>query len=344
MKKLIIGTKQKIRENGFFKILNIFRNDVLKGFKMYKKIVKKYGNDVAIFSTAWRGTGDYFICGLYLEEYLKKNNINNYLFLIPRNGGERKVVKLFQIYKFHVKEIESIHPVRMFDSFLMKKELKIRYFHHGYENPNNLSVSVLDISLLGHNGLNMVDLYLAYGFMINENAVKSIPQFVKDENVINKWFERNHLVPGKTVLLAPYSTGLKDYEIPEQFWENLVTELKGRGYMLVTNCVGMEKRISGTIALNIPYNQIVPFLEKAGYFIGIRSGLCDIVAGADCKKIILHTYKAKWWIDGRSILYTGLNNMGLCDNAIELEYRNGEELGTLYKSTLESLLNSKDNK
>ena len=65
--------------------------------------------------------------------------------------------------------------------------------------------------------------------------------------------------------------------------------------------------------------------------------MCDIVAGAACKKIILHTFKARWWLDGRSIVYTGLNNMGLCDDAIELVYENEDGLDALLASTLQNL-------
>lgn len=337
MKEHIKAIRRKFKGNGLYKIFNLFRRDVLKGFRDYEKIVKKYGSDVAILSTAWRGTGDYFICGLYLDAFLKQNHISNYVFLTPNNGGERKVVGLFHVYKSHTIETKDINPIRMFDSFLMRKEANIFYFHHGYQNPNNLSISVSGIPLTGHNGLNMVDFYLHFGMKIAENAVKSTPEYVKDEEVINKWFEQNHLIYGKTVLISPYSTGLKEYEIPKEFWENLALELKRRGYSLVTNCAGLEKCITGTVALNIPYDQTVPFLEKAGYFIGIRSGLCDIIAGAHCKKIVLHTYKAVWWIDGRSIQYTGLNNMGLCDDAIEFEYRDKGDLGELLKSTLENI-------
>ena len=337
MREYIKAIRRKFKGNGLYKIYNLFRRDVLKGFRDYEKIVKKYGRDVAILSTAWRGTGDYFICGLYLDAFLKQNRISNYVFLTPNNGGERKVVKLFYAYRSHVIEIKNITPIRVFDSFLMKKESNIFYFHHGYQNPNNLSVSVSGISMTGHNGLNMVDFYLYFGLKIDENVAKSVPEFIKDENIINKWFEENHLNLGKTILISPYSTGLKEYEMPEEFWENLACELRRRGYTLVTNCAGEEKRISGTIALSIPYDQIVPVLEKAGYFIGIRSGLCDIISGASCKKIVLYTYKAKWWIDGRSIQYTGLNNMGLCDDAIEFVYRDKEELDILLRNILESL-------
>ena len=32
----------------------------------------------------------------------------------------------------------------------------------------------------------------------------------------------------------------------------------------------------------------IDVMEYAGLFIGVRSGLCDIIAQADCKKIILY--------------------------------------------------------
>ena len=44
-----------------------------------------------------------------------------------------------------------------------------------------------------------------------------------------------------------------------------------------------------------------------------------------------------WWIDGRSIPYTGLNNIGLCDDAIEFEYSDEGDLGELLKSILENI-------
>lgn len=312
----------RLKGNGLHKIYTLFRRDVLKGFRQYKKIVKKYGKDVAILSTAWYGTGDYFICGLYLESFLTKHDISNYVFLVPDSGGERKVARLFRAYRHHTMEIKYINPIRMFASFLAEDCINIHYFHHGYQNPNNLSVSAFSIPMTGHNGLNMVDFYLSCGLDLDEGAEKSVPQFVTDRDAVNKWFEHNGLPQGKTVLISPYSTGLKKYDIPKEFWVRLASRLKNMGYTSVTNCAGTEKCIKGTIALSIPYDQIVPFLEKAGYFIGIRSGLCDIIAGAHCKKVILHTYEAKWWRDGMSIPYTGLNNMGLCDDAVELEYSN----------------------
>ncbi|MCM1183102.1 MAG: hypothetical protein NC337_06995 [Roseburia sp.] len=331
------GVLKKLKESGLYKINDLFKREVLKGFEEYGKIVNEYGSDVVVFATAWRGTGDYFICGLYLEEYLKVNNIDNYVFLIPDSGGEPKVTELFEVYHKHTVEMKRITPMNILAAFSFQKNRQIRYLHHGNQNFHNRSISISDIELAGYKGLHMIDFYLCYGFMLPEHAPKSIPYFDREENIINEMFEENHLIKGKTVLIAPYSTGLKQYELPEKFWVELTFHLKERGYTVATNCVGKEKCISGTVAMNIPYKQTVPFVERAGYFIGIRSGLCDILAGAYCKKIIFHTYRATWWKDGMSIPYTGLNNMGLCDDAVEFEYRNGEETKALLKIALENL-------
>ncbi len=329
--------KRKIKQSGIYTINNIFRNEVLKGLEEYGMMINKYGSDVNIFFTAWRGTGDYYICGMYLQEYLIANKIDNYVFLIPNSGGEKKVVELFEVYDSHTMIAGDRTGLIVCNSFLPEIPL-IYHLHHGLLNIKNPSISVSNAMsnyvLAGYNGLNMVDFYLYCGFNLPEKANKSSPRFDKDDNRIDLLFKENNLVKDKTVLLSPYSTGLKQYEIPIKFWSDLAKVLKNRGYSVATNCVGAEKCIRGTNALNIPYSQTVPFLEKAGYFIGIRSGLCDIISSARCKKIVIHTFKARWWPDGNSILYTGLNNMGFCDDAIEFEYKNDDSISFLLEQTL----------
>jgi hypothetical protein len=49
----------------------------------------------------------------------------------------------------------------------------------------------------------------------------------------------------------------------------------------------MTEAILGTQALTLPFSNLVPFLEKAGTLIAIRSGLCDMTESAKCLKIVL---------------------------------------------------------
>ena len=83
--------------------------------------------------------------------------------------------------------------------------------------------------------------------------------------------------------------------------------------------------VKGTVGVCVPYSELVPFLDKAGMFIGVRSGLCDIIATSTCKKVVIHTYRNGFWPDGRSISYTGLQNIELCNDVVEMEYKETEK-------------------
>ena len=66
---------------------------------------------------------------------------------------------------------------------------------------------------------------------------------------------------------------------------------------------------------NYFYNLIV-------IIISIRSGLCDIISGTECRKIILYPEGKK--TDGISSYkeFFSLEKMGICSDAIEIEIQN----------------------
>ena len=107
---------------------------------------------------------------------------------------------------------------------------------------------------------------------------------------------------------------------------NIAEKLKNRGYVVCTNCGSpAELPINGTIPLRFGFDISVPVLEKCGYFVGIRSGFCDIISSADCKKIIVYQ-PYLFWGSGTNYDYFSLNKIGFCGDAIELEYEGVEFL------------------
>lgn len=56
-------------------------------------------------------------------------------------------------------------------------------------------------------------------------------------------------------------------------------------------------------------------MEAAGNFIGLRSGLCDVISQSHAKKIIL--YPDRIYQEGKYISFYSLKNMGLCMDAEE---------------------------
>ena len=55
-----------------------------------------------------------------------------------------------------------------------------------------------------------------------------------------------------------------------------------------TNVAGAEKPLPGTKPLCLTVSEIREAVERAELFIGIRSGLCDVLREVSCRKIALY--------------------------------------------------------
>ncbi len=101
---------------------------------------------------------------------------------------------------------------------------------------------------------------------------------------------------GRTVVLGPHSRSTAS-PAPE-WWEALVRELLDRGYDVVTNIGNIHNAeplppVAGSQALHCPYREIIPFVDLAGYFIASRSGLSDVVAYTEARKIFVYADRAR---------------------------------------------------
>ena len=63
------------------------------------------------------------------------------------------------------------------------------------------------------------------------------------------------------------------------------------------------------------------FVEKAGFFIGVRSGLCDIISNAKAGKVILYDAQNRFF-NGSAFEYFSLEKMGLCKDLLEIQFSN----------------------
>ena len=310
--------KEKLERFHILRIPIVFLKRVLAGYRLYSNLIKKYGEQTEILATTWQGTGDYYICGLYLKAWIDKNEVNNFIFLTP-GGAEERVLSLFQTCQEHM---VNILDKRHFVYLLSMKCFLGRapcHFHNLHNQQTFPYANITGGYLRGFHGLNMVDYYLTLGYKLDLDAPKELPRFTVDKEKIEQIFQENHLKHRKTVLIAPYTTGLAAFSPPQEFWIELAQKLSQAGFSVCSNCAGEEKAIKGTVRIELPFRDLVPFLNIAGYFVGIRSGLCEVISMSSCEKVILHTYKSKWWPDGSSIAYTGLKSMNLSNNVKEHE-------------------------
>ncbi len=91
---------------------------------------------------------------------------------------------------------------------------------------------------------------------------------------------------GKVAFISPYAKSVAS--LPEKLWTDLVDDLISSGYQVFTNVVGNEKPIEGTKSISPKISEMKSAVEQAGVFIGIRSGMCDVIKTADCIKIALY--------------------------------------------------------
>ncbi|MDR2554234.1 MAG: hypothetical protein LBC64_02290 [Fibromonadaceae bacterium] len=311
--------------------LNFNIDDSLKIFCYYtlRKIKAMYYHwrftkkNCVMFVAPYTGIGDIYLAGLFFKEYLKRNNINEYVFVVV-NGACKKVAEMFGIKNIIVTSFKAAEDLTQLNKSLRVQE-KIITLNDGWASDPIQWIR-------GYKGLDFAKMFRYFVFDFDDNVQYELPPRKNWQSQIDELFKKHNLLKGKTIILSPYSNTL--FELPTDFWESIVEHCKQRGYTICTNCAAKgEKPIKGTEAVFFPLGMAIDFVEAAGSFIGIRSGLCDVISSAKAKKIILYE-KDGFFYKSSPYEYFSLKKMGLCDDAVELEYNFNEREKVMEKILL----------
>ena len=264
----------------------------------------------------YKGTGDVYLACALLSTYLSDQKKDTSVCVIGKSSAN--VVKLFEFENVFSLSQHDIDHLMTLVSFLGEEDLNAIILH---PDPPNARYGISE-HLRNYNGLNFKDLFAA-GIFNDVNLVCDIPSFDNCLNEVKDFFNKNKLLAGKTVIISPYVNTLG--ALPAWFWIELVDKLNSRGYTVCTNCGPNESPVYGTIKLDIPYAKLKMYYEFAGYFISSRNGLCDIISSFKMIKVIIYQPNLYWGCGG-NIDFFSLNSMGLCDDAIEIEYSGVEFL------------------
>ncbi|MBI3513243.1 MAG: hypothetical protein HY060_04150 [Proteobacteria bacterium] len=118
-----------------------------------------------------------------------------------------------------------------------------------------------------------------------------VPAAARD--LADRLFATYGLAPDRTVLLAPYSNSAP--RMPVAWWAEAADYMKQHGLLPVTNVpnhygiVKREEPIPGTIGVDVPLLQIIPFIERAGFFMASAQGLCDLASFTRARLKIIQT-------------------------------------------------------
>lgn len=272
-------------------------------------------DELFIFECPYQGTGDAYLIGTFLQSYIDENQLSSYVITVVSKVCE-KIIRMFGFERvITIKKEES-------DGLVTFLRMMREHIPHLILN-DNYQTRIMHRRLRGYRGIDFRHMFQYAVFGLSNPEVLHFPEYHLKESELKVIMAEHGMVEGKTVILSPYANTISN--LSDRIWEQIAIKYQEKGYVVFTNSSGdSEPAVKGTKPLFLPYSQMVPVLEKAGTFIGIRSGLCDIIASAKCKKVILYPSGCIFG-SCTTYQYFGLNAMGFCEDAVEMEFEPGKE-------------------
>lgn len=252
------------------------------------------------------GIGDTYIILSYLEEFKKANNVNKLTLGIVKKNHQ-SLIELFP------DAADKIIFLENFEMRYCKKNIfssgKIMVLH----SENFLSNA--SQSIMGFKGFTLND---SYKLLLNININSRNKKPIISNNLrlrAKKRFDEYGLKENKTVIIAPNAVSISDNQISNNEWVVLSEKLSRNGYDIVFLSHQKEyQSIPFSKSVYFEISETIPFIELCGYFISIRSGICDVAATANCYKYIL--YPDIDWFSGSlysctslGLMYEGVENL-----------------------------------
>lgn len=219
----------------------------------YNSVIEKK----EIFLYPLYSIGDAYIISCFLGNFLLENDISDYIIYLI-SPKVQQIFNMFQLQSEIISESEL---------FFLQKNTQCKNLH-----PSNSTYVLGEFKLINY--------YRDDIFKLKSKGYCR-PQIKKVE------YERI-CKKSKTLIIAPYSNTL-DHSIDDEFWTKLVREFSLLGFDIFTNCAKGEKCIHGTKKVEVELSEIPSFVNYAGFFIGLRSGMCDLVCHTNAKKVFLYT-------------------------------------------------------
>lgn len=242
---------------------------VKRGKEIFKDLNQNYPGYFKIFCP-FSALGDTYYTMSYLPHFLKKREVERCVIGVIGNAC-KQTVQLFGEYNVEVftqKQMDEIIQAALYT---------------GDENtfiPHQDRPYVVDL----HKALytKMIPLEKIYccgvfGLPMNTRAYK--PEKFHDYTGLDE------IPKGNAVILSPYAKSV--VALPDSVWKQIVDYYRSIGKVCFTNVVGDELPLPGTIAISPKISEMKSVVEHAGIFVGIRSGLCDVLKTVNAEKIAL---------------------------------------------------------
>jgi hypothetical protein len=287
---------------------------LLRGRLTYRKLTG--GNrGSTLFIAPYAGTGDMYLIELFLKSFVERQAIHDYSLAVASNACAQ-VARMMGETRVAVADQQALNSVISYGRLIRARPNSIVVLNDGW-------MGAPTEWLRGYKGLNFERMFRHTVFGLEDEIAPRIPGASATNEGVLKLFDEQGLVPGRTVVLSPYANTL--FHVPDQaFWTRVAARCAERGLTVCTNCAPKEQPIAGTRAARFPLSLAPDLVETAGYFVGVRSGFCDIVSGTASRKVVLYDREGRFY-KGSFHEYFSLTAMGLGRNLREVEYGDGDK-------------------
>ena len=245
------------------------------GIEKLRELKSVYPGHFIVFCP-FPALGDIYFCMSYLKPYLDVIGRDECLVCVVGNA-QRQVAELFDYgenLKLDVPRLDQKEMDKAIQAVIYTDDPDCYIAHQ--DRPY-----VVDLQrALYKKCIPLETIYKCgiFGLPQETEAVKPIKwkQFVFSEDANG----------GKTAIISPYAKSVAS--LPESLWIDIVDDLSAQGYELYTNVCGDERALPGTRPISPTIAEMRSAVEQAGLFIGIRSGMCDVIKTAHCRKIALY--------------------------------------------------------
>ncbi len=241
-----------------------------RGINLLRKLGQKYPDCFKILCP-FSALGDIYFMMSYLPYFLRLREIRQCVIGVIGNSCA-EVVGIFGAYN-----------VEVFNQKCMDELIQAALYTEDTETfiPHQDRPYVVNLS----KALHVKKIPLEYLYRC---GVFGLPADAKPYQPVRlrEYTEIEQIEPERSVILSPYAKSVT--ALGQDIWEQIVKYYIQKGYSCYTNVVGGEAPLPKTRPISPSIAEVRSAAERAGTFIGIRSGLCDVLKEASCRKIALY--------------------------------------------------------
>ncbi len=271
---------------------------IVYGFELWKTLVREYGGETT-FLCGPVSMGDFYIECKYIDPFLDRFD-GKYVFVLY-NNAEKSLARAYGYERIHeIYDPCAMNALLQFKMFCRSEAVHIEslfpsaMYYAAFSRLGEVRNSPLWTTYSISRGPYKGDPPYSFWYDLRGD-VKPVYKAIGSDFRVDELFARHGLKEKNTVVISTDAKTFGWFSIPSpQFWKELVAFLLEQGY-----CVAMNAAKDGkSFAARIPVSGVQEvffdiadarlFVERCGYFVALRSGLCDVVETARCEKHLLY--------------------------------------------------------